>query len=94
MQCPYPSFSNLPVDKSGPRGNAWGLWGPDDQLGTLNHLTDKRVRDACRDEVRTGERVSLKYVAVSYMNSLLPQLNTCMQLAARRRDEPTLPIPT
>ncbi|PVI02570.1 hypothetical protein DM02DRAFT_559496 [Periconia macrospinosa] len=60
MQRPYPSFAELPVNKSGPRGNAWGLWGNDDQLGTLNHLTAERVRDGCR-EVTTGDRVSLNW---------------------------------
>lgn len=60
MQQQYPTFSELPIDKSGPRGNAWGLWGPNDQLGTLNHLTADRVLNACKDEVKTGERVSLK----------------------------------
>jgi kynurenine formamidase len=28
------------------RGSAWGVFGPEDQLGTLNHLTRDRVRDA------------------------------------------------
>ncbi|KAH3962055.1 hypothetical protein HBH51_178940 [Parastagonospora nodorum] len=61
MQKPYPEFASLPVDKNGPRGNAWGLWGPDDQLGTLNHLTAERVRAAAAEEIRTGERVSLNW---------------------------------
>jgi hypothetical protein len=60
MQKPYPAFANLPVDKNGPRGNAWGLWGPEDQLGTLNHLTAERVRAAAQEEIKTGDRVSLK----------------------------------
>lgn len=62
MQKPYPTFAELPVDQNGPWGNAWGLWGADDQLGTLNHLTAERVRAAAREEIITGERVSLKYV--------------------------------
>jgi hypothetical protein len=32
---PYPSFDPLTLDKNGPRENAWGVWGPYDQLGTL-----------------------------------------------------------
>jgi hypothetical protein len=60
MQQSYPDFSALPVNNKGPRGNAWGLWGEDDQLGTLNHLTAERVRVAAREEIRIGERVSLK----------------------------------
>lgn len=56
----YPEFKDLPLDKNGPHGNAWGLWGPNDQIGTLNHLTDEVVSRAAREEIRTGQRVSLK----------------------------------
>ena len=55
-----PSFDELPVDKKGPHGNAWGLWGPDDQLGTLNYLTPEVVAQAVKEEVQTGQRISLK----------------------------------
>lgn len=58
----YPSFNDLPLKKDGPPGNAWGLWGSDDQIGTLNHLTDPVVARAAQEEIRTGTRVSLKYV--------------------------------
>ncbi|KAK1144562.1 hypothetical protein N8T08_005435 [Aspergillus melleus] len=57
----HPPFSSLPLDKSGPHGNAWGRWGPDDQIGTLNHLTPEVVARAAREEIRTGERVSLNW---------------------------------
>ena len=56
----YPGFDSLPVDRNGPHGNAWGLWGPDDQLGTLNLLTDEVVAQAARENIKTGQRVSLK----------------------------------
>ena len=36
----------------------WGRWGPDDQLGTLNYITSKQVREAAA-LVRTGRSVSL-----------------------------------
>lgn len=36
----------------------WGRWGPDDERGTLNHLTPDRRVAACADVV-TGEAVSL-----------------------------------
>ncbi|KAI1337025.1 hypothetical protein F5Y15DRAFT_167350 [Xylariaceae sp. FL0016] len=58
---PLPPFTSLPLDKSGPPGNAWGLFGPDDQLGRLNLLTPAAVRDAARDEIREGVRVSLDW---------------------------------
>jgi hypothetical protein len=53
-------FTPLPLDPSGPHGNAWGKWGSDDQLGTLSYLTDDVVAAAARENVRTGKRVSLK----------------------------------
>jgi len=41
-----PSYSDLPVTPHAPDGSAWSLWGPDDQLGTLNLLTPKRTKAA------------------------------------------------
>jgi kynurenine formamidase len=48
-----PSYRELPVKKGAPPGSAWGLWGDDDQLGTLNLLTDERTRRAAA-AVRRG----------------------------------------
>jgi hypothetical protein len=56
-----PPFEDLPLDKSGPAGNAWGLYGVDDQLGSLNLLTPERVANAAKSEIKTGERVSLDW---------------------------------
>ncbi|KAI7771444.1 hypothetical protein LZL87_010884 [Fusarium oxysporum] len=61
MAAQYPDFDKLPLDKTGPRGNAWGLWGKDDQLGTLNHLTDEAVGQAARENINTGTRLSLNW---------------------------------
>lgn len=55
-----PPFSSLPIDKSGPPGNAWGLYGAKDELGSLNLLTPQTVAAAAK-EIRTGERVSLDW---------------------------------
>ncbi|KAH7020883.1 uncharacterized protein B0I36DRAFT_333349, partial [Microdochium trichocladiopsis] len=57
----YPSFSQLPLDKNGPRLNAWGLWGPDDQLGTLNLLTEDVIAKAAAENIKSGVRVSLNW---------------------------------
>ncbi len=40
--------------------NCWDRWGPGDQRGALNHLTDERRR-AAAGLVRTGESVSLAH---------------------------------
>ncbi|KAF4863181.1 hypothetical protein CGCSCA1_v014585 [Colletotrichum siamense] len=57
----FPPFKDLPLDKNGPRGNAWGRWGPDDQLGTLNLLTDDIVASAAKENIITGQRISLNW---------------------------------
>ncbi|KAF2876667.1 putative cyclase-domain-containing protein [Massariosphaeria phaeospora] len=57
---PRPPFSALPLDKNGPAGNAWGLYGPNDELGALNMLTPATVKAAAQ-EIQTGERVSLDW---------------------------------
>lgn len=57
---PRPPFEALPLDKCGPAGNAWGLYGRDDGLGALNLLTPAVVAEAAR-EIRTGDRVSLDW---------------------------------
>jgi kynurenine formamidase len=48
-----PWYRELPVREGAPPGSSWGLWGDDDQLGTLNLLTDERTRCAAT-EVRRG----------------------------------------
>ena len=54
-----PPYSSLPLDPSGPPGNAWGRFGPADELGTLNLLTPTVVAAAAIEEIQTGERISL-----------------------------------
>jgi kynurenine formamidase len=41
-----PSYRELPVSEGAPPGSSWRVWGDDDQLGTLNLLTDERTRRA------------------------------------------------
>lgn len=59
-----PPFTSLPLDRSGPPGNAWGLYGPNDELGSLNLLTPETVAAAAK-EVQTGERISLDWTLVN-----------------------------
>ncbi|WQF79644.1 Putative kynurenine formamidase/cyclase, kynurenine formamidase superfamily [Colletotrichum destructivum] len=56
-----PPFDALPLGRDDPRFSAWGLYGDNDELGTLNRLTDERVAAAARNEIRTGARVSLNW---------------------------------
>ena len=52
-----PSFDSLPLQKDGPPGNAWGLFGDRDQLGMLNLLTTDTTIAATKDIVH-GIRIS------------------------------------
>ncbi|KAK6849637.1 hypothetical protein PG995_013470 [Apiospora arundinis] len=56
-----PDFEDLPLRKGDPHHSAWGLYGEHDELGTLNRLTDDRVAAAARDEIKTGQRISLNW---------------------------------
>ena len=53
---PYPSA----VLEIAAQVRNWGRWGEDDQIGTLNFITDEVVRAAAR-LVRRGARFSLAY---------------------------------
>jgi hypothetical protein len=54
---PTPPFFSLPLDKSGPFGNAWGLLGPSDELGMLNRLTPSNTLSATKEIVH-GIRIA------------------------------------
>ncbi|KAH8647096.1 hypothetical protein BGZ61DRAFT_488202 [Ilyonectria robusta] len=56
----YPRFEDLPLRKGDPPFSSWGLWGVDDQVGTINHLTPEVVRKAAR-EITSGNRFSLNW---------------------------------
>ncbi|KAI1369229.1 hypothetical protein F5Y08DRAFT_148135 [Xylaria arbuscula] len=42
----WPSYDELPLNSSYPTKAAWGVWGADDQLGALNHLTNDTILTA------------------------------------------------
>lgn len=54
-----PDFDDLPLKPSHPQGSSWGLWGDNDELGTLNFLTLDIVYAASR-EVLSGKVIPLK----------------------------------
>ncbi|KAF7295847.1 hypothetical protein HMN09_01128000 [Mycena chlorophos] len=55
-----PSYDELPAFKNFP-GCAWSVWGADDQLGTVNLLTEALVKQSATEEIRTGRTVSLNW---------------------------------
>lgn len=54
-----PQFESLPIGRNDPKASAWGLWGDQDELGTLNILTQDVIKKAA-GLVITGETVPLK----------------------------------
>jgi len=53
-----PSWKELPFKKGEPVGSAWGLWGDDDEKGTLNLITPER-RTAAAKLVTKGKSFGL-----------------------------------
>jgi hypothetical protein len=51
-----PDYEALPLRKGDPHHSAWSFYGDDDELGALNRLTDERVVEAAKGEVRSGVR--------------------------------------
>lgn len=49
-----PRYDQLPVRVGAPKGAAWGVFGDDDQVGTINLLTAARVKAAAQ-LIRTGK---------------------------------------
>jgi kynurenine formamidase len=54
----FPTYAELRARPEPLTGTAWGVFGADDELGTLNHLTPERVR-AATSSIRRGETFPL-----------------------------------
>lgn len=57
---PLPRYHELPVSPGAPPRSTWGLFGADDQVGTLNLITPERVAGAAA-LVRKGALFSLNW---------------------------------
>ncbi|KAI0198405.1 hypothetical protein F4808DRAFT_462873 [Astrocystis sublimbata] len=60
----FPQFNDLPLAKRWATWEClgvWGQWGGQDELGTLNHLTDEVVAKAAAENIKSGLRVSLNW---------------------------------
>jgi kynurenine formamidase len=53
-----PSYDDLPIRSGAPKGSAWGVFGDQDELGTINLLTPERVLAAAAT-IRTGKVFAL-----------------------------------
>lgn len=47
-----PSYADLLARTDGPPGSAWGVFGPDDQLGTVNRLGPEQAKAAAATTIR------------------------------------------
>ncbi|MDI6628032.1 MAG: cyclase family protein [Rhodococcus sp. (in: high G+C Gram-positive bacteria)] len=65
-----PTYAQLQQRPDDVRGTAWGLFGWDDQLGSLNHLTAARVVAAAR-LVTAGHRVNLNLSLSAFSEPLI-----------------------
>jgi len=63
----YPSYAELLAREDAPKGSAWGVFGADDEIGTLNFITPDTVASACA-LVRRGAVFTLD----APLNSILP----------------------
>jgi kynurenine formamidase len=55
---PYPRFAELQRPDESGLPLAWGVWGAEDQLGTLNQITPATVK-AATAQIKRGERFNL-----------------------------------
>ena len=55
-----PAFDELPIKPDLPPHSAWGVFGDDDQIGTLNLLTPERVAAAAQ-LVKTGRVFAMNW---------------------------------
>ena len=55
---PLPSYDELPVNETLKMRHSWGVFGADDQLGTINLLTPERVQ-AAASEIQRGQLFNL-----------------------------------
>ncbi|KAE8346410.1 hypothetical protein BDV24DRAFT_147581 [Aspergillus arachidicola] len=59
-----PTLAELPLNPNDPPYSAWGLWGVDDEIGTLNLLDESTVTKAT-SEIQVGQRFSLNWSLAS-----------------------------
>ncbi|KAK1637911.1 putative cyclase-domain-containing protein [Colletotrichum phormii] len=72
-----PSFDSLPLHVGDPKASAWGLWGDEDELGSLNLLNPALVKNAT-SEVFIGETIPLNfYTSVFFIQPMNPVRKPC-----------------
>jgi kynurenine formamidase len=64
-----PTYRELLARADGPPGSSWGVFGPDDQLGTLNFLTERATARAA-GLVASGRVYNLDYPLNTFVPSI------------------------
>jgi len=91
-----PSYAQLMRRTDAPPGSSWGLFGPGDQLGTLNLLRARPLTEAAR-EIRSGTAFSLDLPSDAISPPLAPtrrplEHHLSYLPAARRSSEFSSPL--
>ncbi|KAI8713646.1 hypothetical protein NCS52_01309500 [Fusarium sp. LHS14.1] len=71
-----PAFEDLPLQQGHPQFSAWGLWGKEDELGTLNLLTPEVRKNAAR-EIQTGDTIPLNLPLDAFVQPMNPVRKPC-----------------
>ncbi|SCV58416.1 uncharacterized protein FFB14_15653 [Fusarium fujikuroi] len=71
-----PEFCQLPLQSGDPKYSAWGLWGKNDELGTLNLLTPAIVKNASK-EIITGTQIVLNLAVDAFSQPMNPVRKPC-----------------
>jgi kynurenine formamidase len=80
-----PSYADLLAQKQGVPGSAWGLFGADDQVGTVNLLEAENVRHAA-SLVRRGATFSLDYELNAFAPPVSPFRKRLQHFAVCRHE--------
>src|SRR5688572_8826902 len=71
MSNELPAYAELLSRPDFPPGSAWGLFGADEQLGTLNFL-DERTTLRAREAIRQGKSFNLDYELTAFDPPMSP----------------------
>lgn len=80
-----PTYAELMERKDAPAGSAWGLFGPDDHVGTVNLLDAEAVRDAAA-LVRKGTTFNLDYELDAFQPAISPFRKTHQHVVNSRQN--------
>lgn len=57
--CIGPEYSQLPLKPEYPFRAAWDVWGSQDEVGALNHITNDTILAAAQEEIQIGRAINM-----------------------------------